>query len=190
MQAARNSLIPNPILGMAMFVATEIMFFVGLISSFLVIRAGASFWPPIGQPRLPVEATAFNTLVLLASAVMIYLAGKSFKIPFQANKAHRQLTIAMALGLFFVLFQGYEWVQMIGFGLTANSSLYGAIFYAIIGAHGFHVLTALIVLAYARTKIHPDRRKEMDPHLFTAIRLLWYFVVGIWPILYVLVYLV
>src|SRR5579883_3098038 len=56
-------------LGLLLFIAIEIMFFAGMISAFLVFRLGSSSWPPPGQPRLPVEVTALNTLFLLLSGV-------------------------------------------------------------------------------------------------------------------------
>ena len=46
-----------------------------MISAFLIVKGGSAVWPPPGQPRLPIEATAFNTAVLLASALhqILYL---------------------------------------------------------------------------------------------------------------------
>ena len=62
-----REIVPSGILGMALFIATEAMFFVGLISAFLVLRAEALQWPPFDQPRLPVGVTGVNTAILLAS---------------------------------------------------------------------------------------------------------------------------
>ena len=45
-----------------------------------------------------------------------------------------------------MLIQGYEWVQLIHFGLTVSSSVYGGLFYTLIGFHGLHVFGALIWL--------------------------------------------
>jgi cytochrome c oxidase subunit 3 len=58
---------PHGLFGMAIFVISEIMFFAGMISAFLIVKAAATSWPPLDQPRLPVEETAINTLALLAS---------------------------------------------------------------------------------------------------------------------------
>ncbi|MGB5702243.1 MAG: cytochrome c oxidase subunit 3, partial [Polyangiales bacterium] len=66
----REPVVPSGVLGMLMFVATEIMFFSGLISAFVIGKSNAiGGWPPPGQPRLPVEETALNTAALLASGV-------------------------------------------------------------------------------------------------------------------------
>ena len=63
--------ISSGVLGMLIFMVTEAMFFAGLISAYMVIRAGIEEWPPWGQPRLPVVATAFNTVMLLASGFVM-----------------------------------------------------------------------------------------------------------------------
>ncbi len=185
----RNANIPNAVLGMMLFIGTEVMFFAGLISAYLVIRASETVWPPFGQPRLPVEATAFNSLVLLASGVVMYRAGKALASRIQHHKTQKLVTVSILLGAFFVMFQGYEWVRLIGFGLTATSSLYGGLFYIIIGAHAAHVGAALCFLAFVRIKASPSDKNRLDPDVFTAARMFWYFVVGVWPVLYYLVYL-
>ncbi len=187
--ALKNQTIPNPVLGMLIFIGVEIMFFTGFISSLLVIRSQELVWPPFGQPRLPVEATAFSTLVLLLSGIALFRAGRSFVSPSPAGKTQRMIGISFLLGAVFLLLQGYEWVRLIGFGLTASSSLYGGIFYLIIGAHALHVTGALCFLAYIWSKAQNAKGEGINEAAFTAARYFWYFVVGIWPILYFLVYL-
>jgi cytochrome c oxidase subunit 3 len=78
---------------------------------------------------------------------------------------------------------------MLGFGLTVTSSTYGGLFYLIIGAHGVHVLGALIALAYTWMRMTSGQEQPLTQGGASAVRMLWYFVVGVWPILYVLVYL-
>ena len=63
-------IVPNGVLGMLLFVAVEVMLFAGLISGFVVVKASALVWPPIGQPRLPVEETLVNTAALLLSGFL------------------------------------------------------------------------------------------------------------------------
>ncbi len=106
--ARPQPLLPNPVLGMLIFVIAELMMFGGLISAFSIVKAGALNWPPPGQPRLPVEATAFNTAILLASAWALFHANRAFLL--DRATAKRPLFAAIGLGAFFVCFQGYEWV--------------------------------------------------------------------------------
>ena len=64
--AKREPAIPNGVLGMMIFIFTEIMFFSGLISAHIIVKSQAAgqMWPPYGQPRLPIEETALNSLAL------------------------------------------------------------------------------------------------------------------------------
>ena len=183
----QRPLIDSRQFAMLLFIVTEVMFFASLVSAYLIIRSGLEEWPPWGQPRLPVWSTALNTAVLLSSGVAAYLSGRQFRGG--SGTAQRTLGISVALGTFFLVFQGYEWVQMLGFGLTVTSSTYGGLFYLIIGAHGVHVLGALIALAYTWMRMTPGQEQPLTQGGASAVRMLWYFVVGVWPILYVLVYL-
>ena len=172
-------LLPSPVLGMLIFVIAELMMFAGLISAFSIVKAGALGWPPPGQPRLPVEATAFNTAMLLASAVALFHANRAFLLDRASAKS--PLFAAIGLGAFFVGFQGYEWISLISHGLTLTSSNYGSFFYLIVGMHGLHASAGLAVLAHSALKLH---RGLLAPSGFAARPVFWYFVVGLWPVLY------
>jgi len=179
--------VSNGVVGMLIFMVTEAMFFAALISAYMVIRAGLEEWPPWGQPRLPVETTAFNTLVLLVSGLLMGYSRTLLKKN-KIAEGRRWLGISILLGTFFLISQGYEWVQLLQFGLTVSSSVYGGLFYLIIGAHGFHVMGTLVALSYAWNRLGASENQITPEGLFPA-QLLWYFVVCVWPILYVLVYL-
>ena len=179
--------VSSGVLGMLIFMVTEAMFFAGLVSAYLVIRAGIEEWPPWGQPRLPVVATAFNTVVLLASGFIMAHSRACFKKN-ELALGRRWLGISILLGAFFLVFQGYEWIQLLKFGFTLSSSVYGGLFYLLIGAHGFHVMGALAILIYTWYRIKTQGNPITPEGLF-PFQLLWYFVVCVWPVLYVLVYL-
>ena len=179
-----QSLLPSPVLGMLILVFADLMMFAGLISAFLIVKAGALGWPPPGQPRLPVEATAFNTAALLASAGFLFVANNRYAR--NRNLAKRPLFTAMGLGAFFVSFQGYEWVSLIRQGLTLTSSNHGSFFYLIVGLHGLHAIAGLSVLGWVALKLS---RGRLAPSSFAASQVFWYFVVGLWPVLYFMVYL-
>jgi heme/copper-type cytochrome/quinol oxidase subunit 3 len=175
---------PSAVLAMLIFVSTEVMLFAGLISAFLIIKASAvGAWPPPGQPRLPFEETAVNTLALLVSGVMLWRARHAFAIA--PVRAQRPLAFALGLGAFFVLFQGYEWVMMIGQGLTLQSSNQGSFFYLIVGLHALHAIAGLATLAWTWWRL---RSGFLAGTTFAAIQVFWFFVVGLWPVLYLLVY--
>lgn len=188
--AKEKKIVSNGVLGMLLVLTTEAMFFAGLISAYIVNRAGAAVWPPPDQPRLPIEITAVNTLVLLASGVAIYLFGRKFRSAEIAGNGKTGLLITtLILGTTFLAIQGTEWVKLIGYGLTTHSGIYGAFFYTLIGMHGFHVLVGLTILLYLFFKLRKEEDKQTAKNLITIASMYWYFVVAIWPILYILVYL-
>lgn len=176
--------ISNGVLGMSLFVLTEIMFFSGMISAFSIVKASALVWPPPDQPRLPIEETALNTLALFASGALLYLAQRRFNE--DRTQAAGPLLGAIALGAFFVLFQGWEWASMLAQGLTLTSSTMGSFFYLIVGTHALHVIAALAML------LRVWRRHSagwLQPSQLATAAVFWYFVVGAWPIVYWQVYL-
>lgn len=177
--------LPNTVFGTLAFVVTELMFFAGMVSAFSIARAGSVLgWPPPGQPRLPQVETAVNSFALLLSGLLLHIAGRRFTK--QRHSARAPLFFAIALGLFFVASQGVEWLALIREGLTLTSSQHGGFFYLIVGSHAVHAVAALCVLAMVALRL---LRGRLQSSTFTAARIFWYFVVGIWPALYLLVYL-
>ncbi len=185
--ARRRPVVPNAVLAVFVLVVCEIMFFGGLVSAYVVDKGGQS-WPPPDQPRLPIWTTAFNTLMLLASAWFIYRTGAARQREDAQLAVRRLLTLAICFGTFFVVFQGFEWVRLINYGLTLRSSIYGSFFYLIIGAHALHVVAGLTALVFVRIKIRRHGKAGTATTL-EGSKVFWYFVVGLWPVLYVLVYL-
>jgi cytochrome c oxidase subunit 3 len=178
--------LPNSVLAMIIFVAAEIMFFAGLMSAHTIARATVlgGVWPPPGQPRLPVERTAFNTAILLLSGALLVVANRRARESYE--KARPYVAGAIIAGIAFVLLQGVEWVRLLREGLTMRSSSHGAFFYLIVGAHAFHAVVAIVALAAV---YFPMRRGMLSPSRFTATQIFWYFVVLLWPIIYLRVYL-
>jgi heme/copper-type cytochrome/quinol oxidase subunit 3 len=180
----RQQVAPSAVIGMLIFVFTELMLFAGFVSAFTITRAAYNTWPPIGQPRLPAAATAFNTLVLLASGVALYFAQRAFKQ--DPASARRPTLIALLLASFFVCFQGVEWTRLLHEGLTLSSSNHGAFFYLIIGTHALHAVVAIFALGLMYLRL---LRGTLTQNAFWAMQIFWYFVVGVWPVLYLRVYL-
>jgi cytochrome c oxidase subunit 3 len=182
-ESRRAPLLPDGVLGMLLFVGTEVMLFAGLISAFSIAKAGAPVWPPPGQPRLPVEETALNTMALIASGVVLHLARRAFGR--DRRRARRLLLAAVLLGGFFVGFQGVEWVALVSQGLTLTSSALGSFFYVIVGLHALHAVVALGLLGYAYLRL---RRGWLASSQLATAEVFWYFVVGVWPLIYGVVY--
>jgi len=187
----RRPLIPSGVLAMLIFVFTEIMFFTGLVSAFLITRAsiGPGGWPPPNQPRLPVAATGLNTVALLLSAVALFAAWRALRESqrgAQSGSVSLRLGLAIALGAAFLIGQGREWVALLHEGLTLHSSIHGSFFYIIVGCHGLHALSALLALGWTFLRL---RAQSLRSETLAAVSVFWFFVVGIWPFLYYQIYL-
>jgi cytochrome c oxidase subunit III len=178
----------NATLGVIMMLGAEAMFFAGLIGAYLVFRLAAEHWPPPFQPRLPIGVTGVNTLILLISAFTMRGSIGAIKAG-DLRRSLRLLTCTAALGTVFLLVQGSEWIKLIHFGLTVSSSVYGSLFYTLIGAHGAHVLGALVWIAVVFARARRGRYSSKDYNGLQNCGLYWLFVVGLWPALYGLVYL-
>ena len=162
------------------FVFTEVMFFFALISAFLVIKANnPGSWDLPENIRLPVVATGFNTLVLIASGFFLFRAGRQEKQQGDQGAVSHSLLVSAVLGLFFVGFQGFEWVKLIRWGMTLRSDLFSSCFYLLIGSHAVHALSGALAML-GLWWLYRHRRVSQD-HIY-AMQVFWFFVVGVWPI--------
>ena len=184
----RRPLLDNVRLAMLFLICSEVMFFGGLVSALLVLRVTAAQWPPPLQPRLPVGVTGVNTLVLLASSVAMAAASRALG-RHDTRVLVRRLLLAGGLGAVFLLVQGYEWIRLVGYGLTVSSGAYGTTFYTVIGAHAVHVVTAVVWVGATAWLAARGRFVEGPTGVARGCAIYWHFVVALWPILYVAVYL-
>ena len=179
--------ISNAQLAILIFIAFEAMIFMGLISAYFVLRSGHMAWPPPDMPRLPLAVSAVNTVMLTFSAFTMWRALSAVR---RADVAGLRsgLVATAVLGGGFLAVQGSEWVRLIRQGLTLSSGAYGSIFYTLVGLHAAHVVAAVVwllaVLALAQRGRFTERRH-------TAVQLCamyWYFVCGLWLVIFGLVY--
>ena len=170
-----------------LFLATEVMFFTGLIGTYIVIRLGASTWPDPEQ-RLAVGITAINTFLLIcSSATMVAAVEKSM----QGDRGGllKWLGLTILIGATFVGIQAYEYRQLVLNGSTPNVDLFWSTFYAMTGFHGLHVSAGvlwlfIVWLATLFGKI--GRHNYMKVEL---AGLYWHFVDLVWVLLFTIVYL-
>lgn len=160
---------------MAIFLLAEAMLFAGLISAMAVLRSSHPDWPPADQPRLPLFITLANMLLLLASGgLLIYSRGD-----------RRTAAPVAAMGVLFLVVQGFEWSRLISFGFSTSAGPFAGLFYAIIGTHALHALGGVAALVGS---IGAARRSDSN-RVSPAVVMYWSFVVIVWPLLFVLVYL-
>src|SRR5450756_1899748 len=65
--------IPHDKMGMWVFLCSEVMFFTGLIGSYIVLRFATPLWPPPAS-ILNIPLTAANTFILICSSVTMVQA--------------------------------------------------------------------------------------------------------------------
>jgi cytochrome c oxidase subunit III len=187
--AAQNRQSNIPRLSMALFIV-ESLFLAAIVGAFIFFKITPGLWPPAGQPRLPVIVTALNTLILILSAVTFQIAFENLN-SLDTRKYIvflNWLEITVPLGLVFLVIQGSEWVRLIHFGIAYGSGIHELIFCSLIGLYGlqtFGGLAALIWMKYhANHGRYFNRAEDVGDY-----RIIWFFIVTLWPVLYFLLYL-
>ena len=108
--------IPNGKTCLWLFLSTEIMFFAGLIGTYIVLRFGAIAWPAPHDVHLSEPIGAFNTFVLICSSVTIVLALEAAKLN-HASKAKGWILLTLLLGSVFLGVKLYEYSQKFKHGI-------------------------------------------------------------------------
>ncbi len=108
--------IPNGKTCLWLFLSTEIMFFAGLIGTYIVLRFGAIAWPAPHDVHLSEPIGAFNTFVLICSSVTVVLALEAAKSN-QASKAKAWMLLTFLLGCVFLGVKLYEYSQKFAHGI-------------------------------------------------------------------------
>jgi cytochrome c oxidase subunit III len=108
--------IPNGKTCLWLFLSTEIMFFAGLIGTYIVLRFGAMAWPAPHDVHLSEPIGAFNTFVLICSSVTVVLAFEAAKLN-HAGKARAYILVTLLLGSLFLGVKGYEYTQKFKHGI-------------------------------------------------------------------------
>lgn len=170
-----------------LFLATEVMFFTGLIGTYIVLRMGTDPWPD-PEERLNVPITAFNTFLLIcSSATMVKAVEESMKG--SRGGLLKWLGLTILIGATFVGVQAYEYMELIHAGLIPSYDIFYSTFYAMTGFHGLHVTAGvlwLIIVWIAALFGKIPQRKYMTVEL---AGLYWHFVDLVWVLLFTIVYL-
>jgi cytochrome c oxidase subunit 3 len=98
----------NTKLAMWLFLATEIMFFSGLIGAYIVLRFGSARWPTPHDVHLVEWMGAVNTFVLICSSVTVVLAHKVLGQG-KVGEAVIYMMVTLALGGVFLVIKAFEY---------------------------------------------------------------------------------
>jgi cytochrome c oxidase subunit III len=188
-EARPDTGLTNPKLGIWLFLASEVMLFGSLFSSYALLRSGAPSWPKQWEV-LNVPLAALNTVVLIASSVTMVLAWVSLK-----NKNVQRYRLFMGLtlagGAIFLIVKAIEYSEKFSHGLYPSTSNFLGLYFTLTGLHALHVIAGMIVNAYF---IGPGVRMwSTEPERFTnrieVAGIYWHFVDVVWIFLFPVLYL-
>jgi heme/copper-type cytochrome/quinol oxidase subunit 3 len=171
------------------FLGTQVLFFTGLIGSYVILRFGAaSTWPAPGEV-LNVPITAINTFILICSSVSMV---KAFAAVEEGDQRGTSLWLlaTFAMGAAFLGVQVYEYAELIGHDFLPSSGLYGSTFFTMTGFHGFHVFLGLCCLGFTTVKAFRGGYSAENHRGVEVLGLYWHFVDLVWIILFTIVYLI
>lgn len=175
----------NKMFGFIVFLLSESVIFLSFFAGYIVYKTTTPDWLPPGVSGLEIKDPAINTVVLVASSFVIYLAERAL-LRHNLNQFRLFLLTTMAMGTYFLVGQAIEWHNL-AFGFT--SGVFGGTFYLLTGFHGLHVLTGIILqtIIFARSFIPGNY--DSSHFGVNATSLFWHFVDVIWIILFVLIYI-
>jgi heme/copper-type cytochrome/quinol oxidase subunit 3 len=180
----------NAKLGIWLFLASEVMLFGALFSSYILLRTGAPVWPHGREMGLSVPLATLNTLILIGSSVTMVMSWASLKLKdFAKFRLYMGLTILCAVG--FMVIKGIEYHHKFEVGNYPSKNTFLAIYFTLTGLHGLHVLGGMIVNGYMWG---PGAKLwKTDPERFTnrieVAGLYWHFVDLVWIFLFPTLYL-
>jgi heme/copper-type cytochrome/quinol oxidase subunit 3 len=179
--------IPHDKMGMWVFLCSEVMFFTGLIGSYIVLRFATPLWPVPGTV-LNIPLTAFNTFILICSSVTMVQALAAVQRG-DLRKTKLFLCLTVLGGAFFLSIQAIEYWKLLHEGFNPHVSLFGSIFFTTTGFHGFHVLCGVICMAFVTGKALLGRYTQASHLGIETIGLYWHFVDLVWIVLFTIIYL-
>jgi len=188
-QARPDTGLNNAKLGIWLFLASEVMLFGALFSTYVLLRVNAVEWPK-GSTILSVPIAFVNTLVLISSSVTVILAWGNVKLKnFKMFRLFLGLTILCAC--IFLVIKGFEYNSKFHHDLYPHTNTFLAIYFTLTGLHGLHVIGGLVVMLYF---IGPGAKMfhENNDHFASRIEvtgLYWHFVDLVWIFLFPILYL-
>ncbi len=192
---------PHPVTGIYsgkfgtwLFLASEVMLFGGLFSSYILLRVGApeGTWPHgHEETHLNDSIGMFNTLVLIVSSVTMVMAWAALKMK-NINQARGWLAATVGLAVVFLVVKlVFEYGPKIADGHVPSTNTFYALYFTMTGLHGLHILGGIVVIGYF---LFPGSAMwETDPERFTnrieCTGLYWHFVDLVWIFLFPTLYL-
>ena len=177
----------NGKLGIWLFLASEVMLFGALFSTYIILRTGSLEWP---RGELNVWLGMANTFILIGSSVTMVMAWVSLKQKdFGRHRIYLILTFALAA--IFLVNKYFEYADHFRRGEGPWHTTFLAIYYTLTGLHGIHIVGGMVVMGYL---IGPGARlwhkqPEQCTNRIEYTGLYWHFVDLVWIFLFPVLYL-
>ena len=179
----------NVKLGIWLFLASEVMLFGGLFSTYILLRINAVEWPA-GADILSVPIGTFNTVVLISSSVTMVLCYAALKLD-DLGGYKKYMGMTIGLSLLFLAVKAFEYYEHLHIGEVPATNTFFAIYYTLTGLHGLHILGGVVVNGYflgpGSAMWHTN--KEQFINRIEAAGLYWHFVDLVWIFLFPVLYL-
>src|SRR3954464_2418455 len=177
----------NGKLGIWLFLASEVMLFGALFSTYIILRTGAPEWP---HGELTILLGAINTVILIGSSVTMVMAWASLKLN-DWGKHRLYLILTFLLAAVFLVNKYIEYSAHFAKGEYPSHSTFVALYFTLTGLHGLHILGGMAVMAYF---IGPGAKlwKSSPDQFANRIEytgLYWHFVDLVWIFLFPVLYL-
>ena len=182
-----DSGLANGKLGIWLFLASEVMLFGALFSTYILLRVGALEWP---HGELNVWLGAINTVILIISSVTMVLAWAQLKLNNFA-KGRLLLIVTAVLAAIFLVNKYFEYADHFARGEGPAHSTFLAIYFTLTGLHGLHIIGGIVVMAYLAGPGAGlwKRNPEQFANRVEYTGLYWHFVDLVWIFLFPVLYL-
>ena len=181
--------VTNQKLGMWLFLASEVMLFGSLFSSYALLRSGAMAWPDQSS-IVNVRLAAINTLVLIASSVTIVRSGGALR---SGNVARFRALLATTalLGIVFLAIKSIEYRAELAEGLRPSANNFVGLYFVMTFLHALHVTGGVLVNVFLCGPGMVMNRHDAPRFLghVEAATLYWNFIDVIWIVMFVVLYL-
>jgi cytochrome c oxidase subunit 3 len=182
--------ISNPILGMLLFITSEVRFFSGLFAAYFATRAANTPWPPEPFQGIldPLGPIIFATILLIASSFTCQFAVWSIRKGDRTGFI-RNIAITFILGVIFLGMQVYDYGLLFGEGMTLGSGPFGTTYFTLTGFHGAHVFGGVLMLGVLLYRGMAGQFSAKHHDAVEAVSLYWHFVDVVWILLFSILYL-
>ncbi len=178
---------PTALVGMLLFIASEVMFFAGLFATYFNARATSpgEWGPPAGAHELDLPLAAVLTAILVGSSFTMQFGVWAIR---RGDIGKLKLWTAMTLGLgvLFLTGQLYDY-SVLGFGI--GDGVFGTVFYTLTGFHGAHVFGGAVGLTIVLARALRGQFSARNHVAVEAVSMYWHFVDVVWIGVFSIIYL-